>query len=222
MGKALDFELVLTAGEMVSKDIRTAIRDYFGKEPLDRYGSTETGYISGTCPVSLKHHVASELVLMEIVDEEGDLLGPGEEGRIVVTPFYNLAMPLIRYDIGDRGVLSGERCGCGRTLPVIEHLLGRTRNMFRFADGTACWPALLSSEMQQFGVIRQFQVVQSTHSDIEFRYVPDRDRRIDDPAGLMAYIRERLHPSVNVTITAVERIERSAGGKYEDYLSRVA
>jgi phenylacetate-CoA ligase len=221
LGKALDFELVLTAGEMISDDMRTAIREHFGKEPLDRYGSTETGYISGTCPVSFKHHVASELVLLEIIGEDGNLLGPGQEGRIVVTPFYNLAMPLIRYDIGDRGVLSGEPCACGRTLPVIERLLGRTRNMFRFADGTACWPALLSSEMRQFGTIRQFQVVQSTRTDIEFRYVPDRDRGIEDPAGLTTYIRERLHPSVNVTITAVDRIERSAGGKFEDYLGLV-
>ncbi|HEY7643626.1 MAG TPA: hypothetical protein VH858_01180 [Hyphomicrobiales bacterium] len=222
MGEAIDFDRVLTAGEMISDDMRTAIRGYFGKEPLDRYGSSETGYISGTCPVSLKHHVASELVLLEIVDDDGNPLGPGEEGRIVVTPFYNLAMPLIRYDIGDRGVLSGERCGCGRTLPVIERLLGRTRNMFRFADGTACWPVLLASEMRQFVAIRQFQAVQSTHTDIELRYVPDRSGQIEDPAGLTAYMRERLHPSVNVTITAVERIERSAGGKYEDYLSLVA
>lgn len=222
IGEALDFDLVLTAGEMISEDMRTAIRDYFGKEPLDRYGSSETGYISGTCPVSLEHHVASELVLLEIVDEDGNLLGPGEEGHIVVTPFYNLAMPLIRYDIGDRGVLSGERCRCGRTLPVIERLLGRTRNMFRFADGTACWPVLLTSEMRQFVAVRQFQAVQSTHTDIEFRYVPEHGGQMEDLAGLTAYMRERLHPSVNVTMTAVDRIERSPGGKYEDYLSLVA
>ena len=221
MGEALDFDLVLTVGEMISEDMRTAIRDYFGKEPLDRYGSSETGYISGTCPVSREHHVASELVLLEIVDEDGNLLGPGEEGRIVITPFYNLAMPLIRYDIGDRGVLSGERCGCGRTLPVIERLLGRTRNMFRFADGTACWPVLLTSEMRRFVAARQFQAVQSTHTDIEFRYVPDQSGQVEDPAGLTAYMRERLHPSVNVTMTAVDSIERSPGGKYEDYLSLV-
>ncbi len=220
-GEALHFDRVLTWGEMISEDMRTAIRDYFGKEPLDRYGAGEVGHISGSCPVSLKHHVASELVLLEILDDNGNPLEPGEEGRVVVTPFYNLAMPLIRYDIGDRGVLSAEPCGCERTLPVIERLLGRTRNMFRFADGTACWPVLLANEMRQFVATRQFQAVQRSYTEIEFRYVPARAGQTNDLAGLTAYMRKRLHPSVNVTMTIADRIERSPSGKYEDYLSLV-
>lgn len=221
MEETLRFDLVLTFAEMVTEDMRIAIRDYFGREPLDRYGSTETGHISGTCPVSLKHHIASEVVLLEILDDDGNPVAAGEEGRIIVTPFYNLAMPLIRYDIGDRAVLSGEACPCGRTLPVIERLLGRTRNIFRFADGTSCWPILLSNDMRRFVAIRQFQVVQRSHSEIEFRYVPAQPDQTSDFAGLTAYIRQRLHPSVTVTMSAVDRIERSPGGKFEDYLSLV-
>ena len=221
MGEELRFELVLTFGEMISEDMRVAIRDYFGREPLDRYGASEIGHISATCPVSFKHHVAPEVVLLEILDEDDNPVGPGEEGRIVLTPFYNLAMPLIRYDVGDRGVLSGEPCCCGRTLPVFDRLLGRTRNIFRFADGTACWPVLLGNEMSPFVASRQFQVVQRTRSDIEFRYVPAHTDQVNDLAGLTAYIRRRLHPSVNVTLTAMSCIERSPSGKYEDYLSLV-
>jgi phenylacetate-CoA ligase len=221
-GEELRYERVLTFAEMISEDMRLAIRDYFGMEPLDRYGASEVGHISGTCPVSRKHHVASEVVLMEIVDDDGDPVEPGVEGRIIVTPFYNLAMPLIRYDIGDRGALSTEPCPCGRTLPVIERLLGRARNIFRFADGTACWPILLSSEMKEFAASRQFQIVQRTHSDIEFRFVPAAPDQVNDLDRLTAYVRGRLHPSVNVTLTAVDRIERSPSGKYEDYLSLVS
>jgi len=50
----------------------------------------------------LKHHVSADLVLVELVDDDGTPVPPGEEGRVVVTPFYGYATPLIRYDLGDR------------------------------------------------------------------------------------------------------------------------
>ena len=139
-----------------------------------------------------------------------------------MTPFYNLAMPLIRYELGDYGVLSPEPCGCGRTLPVLERILGRTRNIFRFVDGTSTWPVLLSREFQAFVPNRQFQVVQLTHTDIEFRYVPAADDQVNDPAGA-----DRLSASPSCThrsrsaLAAAAAIPRSSGGKYEDCMSLV-
>ena len=161
-GTALRFDAIMTFGEMTSDDMRDAVQDYFGLPPLDRYGSSEVGHISGTCPHSLRHHVGAELVLLEIVDADGRPATPGSIGRIIVTPFYNLAMPLIRYELGDYGILSPGPCGCGRTLPVLESVLGRSRNIFRFVDGTSTWPVLLSREFQAFVPNRQFQVVQLT------------------------------------------------------------
>jgi phenylacetate-CoA ligase len=130
-------------------------------------------------------------------------------------------MPLIRYELGDYGILSPDPCGCGRTLPVLESVLGRSRNIFRFADGTSTWPVLLSREFQTFVPNRQFQVVQLTHTDIEFRYVPVADDQLNDLAGLATYLKSKLHPTVSVTLAAVTTIPRSKGGKYEDCMSLV-
>lgn len=221
-GAALRFDAIMTFGEMASEDMRVAAQDYFGLPPLDRYGSSEVGQISATCPHSLKHHVTCELVLLEIVDADGRPAEPGTQGRIIVTPFYNLAMPLIRYELGDYGVLSPEPCVCGRTLPVLERVLGRSRNYFRFVDGTSTWPVLLSRDFQAFVPNRQFQVVQLTPTDIEFRYVPASADQVNDLAALTAYFRAKLHPSVNVTLAPLADIPRSRGGKYEDCMSLVA
>ena len=220
-GTALRFDAIMTFGEMTSDDMRVAVQDYFGLPPLDRYGSSEVGQISATCPHSLKHHVTSELVLLEIVDAGGEPAEPGSVGRIIVTPLYNLAMPLIRYELGDHGVLSPDPCGCGRTLPILERILGRSRNIFRFVDGTSTWPVLLSREFQAFVPNRQFQVVQLTPTDIEFRYVPVADDQPNNLPALTAYLRSKLHPSVSVTLAAAAAISRSTGGKYEDCLSLV-
>ena len=220
-GERLRFNLLLSFGEMASADMRDAITDHFGMAPLDRYGSTEVGHISGTCPHSRKHHLSAEVVFMEVLDDGGNPVAPGTPGRVIVTPFYGLAMPLIRYEIGDYAVLSPEPCGCGRTLPVIEQILGRTRNIFRFVDGTAVWPVLLSRDLNTYVPLQQFQTIQHSLTDIEFRYVPASAGQTNDFAGLERYIKERLHASVSVRTTAVDAITRSPGGKFEDYLSLV-
>jgi phenylacetate-CoA ligase len=139
---------------------------------------------------------------------------------VIATPFYSLAMPFIRYEIGDHAMLAAQPCACGRTLPVLQKILGRTRNVFRFIDGTSLWPVLYSGDLSRFVPNRQYRVVQHTPTDIEFLYVPAGDGP-GDIDGLAAYMRARLHPSISVRATPVAAIARSPGGKYEDYLSLV-
>lgn len=219
-GRRLSFEAVLTVGEMMSEEVRREIAVHYGRSPADRYGASEIGHIAATCPECNAHHIAAELVLIEIVDESGRPVAPGSPGRVVGTSFYSLAMPFIRYDIGDYATLAEAPCACGRTLPVIARILGRTRNVFRFIDGSRVWPVLYSGDLNGFVPNRQYQVVQHTLTDVEFRYVPAGNGG-SDLAGLTAYMRDKLHPSIEVRATAMPAIPRSAGGKYEDYLSLV-
>jgi len=100
-------------------------------------------------------------------------------------------------------------------------VLGRTRNVFRFIDGTSTWPVLLSRELQAFVPNRQFQVVQLTHTEIEFRYIPAEDAQVNDLPGLTGYLRTKLHPSLAVRLAPADSIPRSTGGKYEDCMSLV-
>lgn len=218
----LRFDAIMTFGEMVTDDTRALVQEVFGLPVLDRYGSSEVGHIAGTCPQSLKHHISTEVVLVELVDQNGLPVAPGEIGRVIVTPFYNLAMPFIRYDLGDYAIASPSACECGRTLPLLDKIMGRTRNVFRFADGSQVWPVLFSRDLQSFVPNRQFQVVQLTHETVEFRYVPETDDQRDDLAGLTAYLQAKLRAGIRVSLTRVDHIPRSAGGKFEDYLSLVS
>ena len=68
------------------------------------------------CPSQAGWHVNAETLLLEIVDASGQPCRPGEMGRVVITPFFSTAQPLIRYDHGDLAV-AGEGCACGRTCP---------------------------------------------------------------------------------------------------------
>lgn len=206
---------------MTSDDMREAIVSGFGKPPIDRYGSSEVGQIAASCPDTQRHHITSELVLLEVLDANDRPVAAGDLGRIVVTPLYNFAMPLIRYDIGDFGSVSAHPCACGRSLPILERIAGRTRNVFRFVDGTSTWPVLLSREINGFVPIQQFQVVQLTYTEVELRYVPGAEPRAPDLPGLTAYMHAKLHPSLTVQLREMTSIPRSPGGKFEDCMSLV-
>ena len=101
----------------------------------------------------------------------------------------------------------------------LQRILGRARNIFHFVDGSRKWPLLLSADVQAFVANDQWQVVQTALDQVEVRYVGKAPDQINDEIGLAAYVRGRLHPSIRTKLVAVDRIERSPSGKFEDYVS---
>jgi phenylacetate-CoA ligase len=113
-------------------------------------------------------------------------------------------------------------CPCGRAAPVIAHVDGRTRNAFVFRDGTRLWPrTAMVRAMLPFVPFRRCQLVQLDHEQIEFRYLPDGSGREPDLAGLAASARQTFHPSVRISLVAVEALEAGPGGKVDEFLSRL-
>ncbi|HEX7277268.1 MAG TPA: AMP-binding protein, partial [Acidimicrobiales bacterium] len=119
---------VRSYGEVLGPEVREACREVWGAPVTDIYSCQELGYVALQCPTAERYHVMSELVLVEILDEEDRPCQPGETGRVVVTQLHNYAMPLLRYDLGDYAQVGGP-CPCGRGLPVLDRVMGRRRNM---------------------------------------------------------------------------------------------
>jgi len=221
-GRALGIEAVILVGETVQDGVREFIAERLGARVVAFYGCREIGHIASECEAG-RYHVTAENALVEIVDDEGRDVAPGQRGRVVVTGFYNYAMPFIRYDLGDVAVAGREACSCGRTLPVIERIEGRTRNAFLFRDGTRLWPrSFMVRPMHAFVPFRLYQLVQLDFETIEFRYVPDGSGRKPDIAALNAYARENFHPSVNLRPTEVESLPVGPSGKLEEFVSHLS
>ena len=79
----------------------------------------------GECEKHNGLHLMMENIFLEVVDKKGIPLVEGE-GDLVLTHLHNRAMPFIRYKIGDRARISGRSCSCGRSLPLIEEIIGRS------------------------------------------------------------------------------------------------
>ena len=212
---------VFAFGEVLEDDHVAAIRDCLGVGVTSFYGSEEAGQMATLCPHSGDFHIASEVVHVELLREDGSPCAPGESGRVVVTPFYAYAMPLIRYDQGDHAVLGDRPCGCGRTLPTMRRILGRSRDMFVLPNGDRIWPRLSETLMLRHLPALQRQIVQHAPDRIELRYVHDgSDRQPDEPA-LAALFKARYAPEVELTVTRCDDIPRSPGGKFREFVCLV-
>lgn len=212
---------VRTVGESVSQELRSLVDEVFGARLTDFYSSQELGYIALQCPRHAHYHVQSESVLVEVLRADDSPCDPYETGRLVITSLRNYATPLIRYEVGDYGAL-GEACSCGRGLPVLHSINGRVRNMLQLPDGNQRWPNFGFRRMMDIANLRQFQVVQTQLDAIELKLVVDATPlSAAQELGLQQILSSSLGYPFQITISYHTSLPRSAGGKFEDFVSLV-
>ena len=211
---------VATMSETLDPAVRESCKSVWNTTISDVYSSEELGMIAIQCPENTHYHVQAESLFVEILDEEGGLCAPGQVGRVGLTDLHNFATPLIRYEIGDYAEV-GEACPCGRGLPVLNRIVGRTRNMLTLPTGEMIWPSFPEDQMMPIAPIRQFQIIQHDLQRIEARLVVARALSDDETGRLRAFLAGCLRYDFKLELVFVDEIARSAGGKYEDFVSRV-
>ena len=213
---------IRTFGEVVDPGLRELCRAAWGAEITDMYSAVEVGYIALQCPAHEHYHVQSETILVEVVDEHGRACTSGEVGQVLLTSLNNYAMPLIRYATGDYAEV-GEPCPCGRGLPVLKRILGRSRNMVTLPSGNRRFPLLgMTKKLGDISAIVQFQIAQTTLEDIEVRLVARRRLLPNEEAALRELLIANLGYEFHISCTYHEQIPRSAGGKFFDFVSELA
>ncbi|MEZ5586129.1 MAG: AMP-binding protein [Sedimenticolaceae bacterium] len=216
-----DLQQVITISESLPADLRETCREQWGVPICDMYSATELGYIAIQAPHGDHYMVPDEVVRVELLDDAGDPVNVGEVGRVVVTPLHNYAMPLVRYQIGDYAE-RGDRSPCGRTLPVINRILGRVRNMLSYPDGRKVWPLFSDYRFRDIAPVRQFRVIQREIDALELQVAAERELSEPEREALAQVIRERVSYPFRITVTEHAEIARSAGGKFEDFRNEVA
>jgi phenylacetate-CoA ligase len=213
---------VRTLGETLSDDLRKRTKRQLGVRVSDCYTSEEFGYIALQCPQSELYHVMAESLIVEVIDDAGRACTDGQIGRIVVTDLHNFATPMIRYETGDHAVAGPKSCTCGRGLPTLRKVLGRTRNIFTRLDGTRHWPMTGYKKYRDIAPIMQYQLVQRAVDAIEMRLVTERPLSAEEEAALQAHLRKTLGPGIHVTFIYYEgRLPLNANGKFEEFLSLI-
>ncbi len=220
-----ELKTVITGGEQLFEHQRQRIRDVFRVEPYSDYSCREVFNIAMECEAHAGLHVAAEDIVVEVVDEDNATLPAGREGRVVLTNLHNYAMPFLRYENGDTGSFSGVTCPCGRSLPLLSHVVGRRCDIVYTPSGRRIAGSNLGlNRLAQFPV-QQFQFVQEDLDRLTVRVAPLPGT---EPAGLED-MRLRIPPifnrivgdDVRVEVRFCDHIETTPGGKHLFVVSKV-
>lgn len=220
-------EAIMTSAGTLYPEMRRAIERVFGAPVFDRYGSREVGDMACECEAHAGLHVSPLTHHIEVVRPDGSEARPGELGEVVVTLLTNLAMPLIRYQIGDQAVAgSKDRCGCGCDWPRLQRIEGRLKDSFVTRDGTIVRVPDFFFYFKDW--VRQFQFIQEDYDRVRLLLVPTASR--EQAGEYISQDRPELERQLGILmgglckleIDLVNEIPCSPSGKFRYTISKVA
>jgi phenylacetate-CoA ligase len=221
-GRRLDdlgVKVVFTTGETLYPDQREIIEAVFGAPVANGYGSRDAGFIAHQCPKG-SLHLSAEHIVVELVGADGRRVSPGESGEIVVTHMATGDFPFIRYRTGDVAVASGQRCACGRGLPVLDEVQGRSTDFIRTASGNQMHALALIYEVRDKPGVRAFKFIQAEDLSLELLLAGGPELTADVEARIRDGLIRRMGPGTVLAIRRVNEIPPEKSGKYRYVVSR--
>jgi phenylacetate-CoA ligase len=202
-----NIQSVITMSERLREDTRDSIYKYFGVKAVSRYSNNENGVLAQEdIDMTSGFRINSASYYIEILSLKEDILvDNNERGRIVVTDLYNYAMPLIRYDTGDVGVMDVD-CRGNRYLKSIE---GRVLDLIYDTKGNIV-PSHISYKICKYGDYKQFQLVQYGEKDYLIKL--NTDKKVDEDCVITEY-KGYFGSDANISIEYVDEIPLLSSGK---------
>ncbi len=217
---------IVCGGEQLFPHERRLLRATWGPEPHSKYSSYEIYDIAAECDAHEGVHVQAEDVIVEITGERGLPVPAGQTGSLCLTNLHNYAMPFIRYAIGDIGSADPEPCRCGRSLPRLKDMIGRTTELIVTPSGRRIFAADIDLEAFSALGIRQFQILQedigSVTAFIVWHDDVDPTARVDQERELSHTLSRSMGSEISVTVRAVPWIMPTPAGKHMVVVSKIA
>ncbi len=213
-------KVIFGTSELLDSETRKYINSVFDVEMIDLFGCVELNRTAWECSEHAGYHIDVDAVIMEFI-KDGDNVSPGERGEIVYTGLYNFAMPLIRYKIGDIGIPSDELCPCGRGLPLMKLIEGRTDSFMQVPNGRIFSPIIWTAIMRGIPGVGQFKAIQERKDLIRILLVKNNHFSKMTIDKIDHDIKEVMGKDVNVEIELVNDIPRDKSGKIRAAVSKV-
>lgn len=208
-------KVIFSNAEWLSDKQRNVIQEAFKCPVVNTYGMSENVAFATECQAG-KMHISPEVGLIEILDEQENVTAA--VANIVATGFLNADMPLIRYEVGDRGQQEGNsQCQCGRVLPILNKVEGRANDLIITKDGRSIF--WLDPIFHDIPII-EAQIVQTSLEYILIRVVPTPTYIHADGETIIKRLLERVG-EMNVELELIEHIPRTANGKFRAIISNV-
>ncbi len=133
------------------------LHELWGASIFGTYASTEMATTFCECEQCTGGHLHPDLMVLELLDEQGRHISPGMPGEVVVSPLRVTGMPLLRFRTGDMAVLHVAPCPCGRNTPRLGPILGRKSQLLKI-KGTSVYPPAIFSVLQEMSEIVNYYI----------------------------------------------------------------
>ncbi len=213
-------KVVCTTGEPLYAHQRELIAEVFGAPVANEFGSRDIGFTAHETPHG-QNLLISESIVLEVLDEAGQPVAPGEMGEAVMTGLCSEAQPFIRYRTGDMVRLADEPDRDGRGLHVLAEVVGRSTDFLVRSDGTIMHALAGIYVLRATDGVGEFKLIQHDVRDIEVRVVPNERWRPQAAVQIEQGLRHRLGEDVRIAVRTCESIPPEASGKYRYVVSHV-
>lgn len=216
----LGLRVAFVTSERLYEHQREQIAQAFACPVANGYGGRDAGFIAHECP-SGGMHISAEDIIVEIVDASGQPVASGQSGEIVVTHLATREFPFVRYRTGDVGALDERPCPCGRGLPMLKEIQGRTTDFVVAADGTVMHGLALIYILRDLPGIEAFKIIQESKERVLVKVVSQHPLGQQARAAIVEGFRARLGGGVEVAIDEVADIPPERSGKFRYVVSQV-
>ena len=214
----LGIKVAFVTSERLYYEQRSTIGEVFGCKVANGYGGRDAGFIAHECPEGNMHLTADDIVV-EIVDEQGQVLPAGQAGEIVVTHLSTNDFPFIRYKTGDIGVLGSAVCKCGRGLPILQDIQGRSTDFVVASDGTVMHGLSLIYILRDLAGVKAFKVIQESRALTRVLVVTENGFPSNANQQIIDGFKRRLGQDVSVVVELVDNIPAEKSGKFRYIIS---
>jgi len=212
-GLDLNFQpqAIFTTAEKLLDHQREIIEEVLEVKVFDNYGLNDGGVSAYECESHDGRHIDMERAILEVVAKDNRQI-IGKPGKILATSLYNYACPFIRYDTGDIGTMVYSHCSCGRQMPLLKEIVGRTTDVLEL-NGKQIGSPVLTVLFGKFD-IEQYQIIQETEDSIICRIVKGKTYRNEDEKFIQDSFRRHVG-SIDIVFDYVPLIQSTGEAKHK-------
>jgi phenylacetate-CoA ligase len=218
--RRIGIKVAFATGEVLFPHQRELISETLNCPVANGYGGRDSGFIAHECPQGGMHIMADALIV-EVIDAQGNRVAPGESGEIVVTDLFSHEAPFVRYATGDTGVMSARRCGCGRVLPLLERIDGRSNDSIVAPDGRIINSLALIYPIRELEGIEHFRICQKSVDRFHVQIVRGDRYRLENEDRIRTGWIKLLRAPLEVTFEYMDTLPLDRSGKLRHVVSEI-
>ena len=212
--------ILITSSEVLDEGLKRRVLADLDVEFFNFYVSKEFAELASDCPAHKGLHVNADELIVECLDDNGQMAEPGKPGVVVVTSLYGFVMPFIRFRLGDICTPIEGQCSCGSSFPLISAPLGRQDDVLRLPSGKILSTMGLAVIMKAVDGVNQFRYTQESLDHLVLQLALWKQPGEDRLGQVRRQILDYLGEPVSLDVEIVDRLPEDKG-KFRRFISKV-